>query len=93
MVTENKKTGYRKENTLNLFAGFLIGSLAGVLLMIVLARQPGMQTSDLIWQRGMNIRGRMLGTFQDLVKLTSYDNRQIPAGIRVRTGLRTPQPV
>lgn len=93
MVNGNKETGYHKDNTLNVLAGLLIGSLAGAISMILLARQPGTKTRRQIWQGSMNFRDRMVATFNDLVRLTQYDNRQIPARLRAQTNFKSPKPV
>ena len=82
MINENIETGNRKANTLNVLAGLLIGGIAGAISMILLARQPGMKTRHQIWQGSMNLRDRMIGTFNDLVMLSRYDDRQIPARLR-----------
>jgi hypothetical protein len=93
MVNENNKVVYRKKNVLNVLAALVMGSLAGAILMIWLARQSGSKPRDQIWQGSLTVRDRMVDTYNDLVRLTQYDNRQIPARLRVQTDFKSPEPV
>jgi hypothetical protein len=93
MVNENKNVVSHKENVLHVLAAVVIGSLAGVLSMVWLARQLGSQPRERIWQGSMTVRDRMVDTYHDLVRLKQFDNRQIPARLRLQTDFESPKPV
>lgn len=65
-----------------LLAGLLIGGLAGVGAMMLLAPQSGKKTRAQIIQRSMELQVRASDTFDDLVTMSHFDNRKILIGTR-----------
>jgi len=65
-----------------LLTGLVIGGLAGFGTMMLLAPQSGKETRARIWQKSTELQDRASDTFDDLVILSQFDNRQILAGRR-----------
>ncbi|HEY3311713.1 MAG TPA: YtxH domain-containing protein [Anaerolineales bacterium] len=63
-----------------LLTGLLIGALAGFGAMLLLAPRSGKNTRTRIMQKSTELQGRASDTFDDLLALTHYDDRQILAG-------------
>ena len=64
-------------NSIGLLTGLLIGALAGLGAMILLAPQSGKRTRVRIEQESTKLQGRVTDTFDDLVALLHFDNRKI----------------
>jgi gas vesicle protein len=65
-----------------LLAGLLIGGLAGVGAMMLLAPQSGRKTRAQIIQKSMELQVQASDTFDDLVAMSHFDNRKILIGTR-----------
>ena len=74
-----------KYDSASLLTGFLIGGLVGFGAMLLLAPRPGSQTRGHIRQKSTELRDRTVGTFDDMVVLSRFDNRKIITGMRERT--------
>jgi len=65
-----------------LLTGLLMGGLAGLGTVLLLAPQSGKKTRFQIKQKSIELHERATETFDNLVALSHYDNRIILAGIR-----------
>ena len=62
---------------LNLLMGLIIGGLAGFAAMLLLAPQSGQKTRVQIGQKSIELQDRAADTFNDLVALAHFDDREI----------------
>jgi gas vesicle protein len=85
MIQKNQEDKCRFSNRLNVLAGLLIGGLTGAVTMLLLVPQSGAGIRTRIRQGGLELQDRLTDTIADLVLLTRYDNRQIPASIHATT--------
>jgi gas vesicle protein len=65
--------------------GLLIGGLAGFGAMMLLAPQSGKMTRAQIKQKSAELQDRATDTYDDLVTLSHFDQRQILVGTREET--------
>jgi gas vesicle protein len=75
-------TAIRKNNTgihdaLNLLMGLVIGWVAGFGAMLLLAPQSGKKTRVQIEQKSIELQDRAADTFNDLLALSHFDDREI----------------
>ena len=80
-----RTNGTELRDSVGLLTGLLIGGLAGFGAMLLLAPQSGKKTRARIKQKSTQLQDRATGTFDDLVKLSHFDNRKILAGAREKT--------
>jgi gas vesicle protein len=66
--------------SVSLLTGLLIGGLAGFRAMMLLGRQSGKKTRAQIRQKSTELQDRATDTFDALVALSYFDNRNILAG-------------
>ena len=64
-------------NILNLLTGLVIGGLAGFTAMLLLVPQSGRKTRAQIGQKSIELQYRAADTFNDLVALSHFDDREI----------------
>jgi gas vesicle protein len=69
-------------DAIGLLAGLLFGGLAGFGAMLLFAPRSGKKTRARIGQKSMEWQDRAVDTYDDLVKLSYFDNRKILAGPR-----------
>jgi gas vesicle protein len=77
-----RANGMELRNLVGLLTGLIIGGLAGFGAMLILAPQSGKRTRFQIKQKSIELQGRATDTFDDLVTLSHFDNREILAGAR-----------
>ena len=65
MLNENQKVNHHNSNTLGVFAGLLIGGLAGAVAMLLMAPQSGEDTRMQIQEKGIELRDRTVGLVED----------------------------
>jgi gas vesicle protein len=75
-----RTNGNGPDDSGGLLAGLLIGALAGFGAMLLLAPRSGRNTRARIMQKSTELQGRATDTFDDLLALSHYDDRQILAG-------------
>ncbi len=80
--------GTELRDSVRLLTGLLIGGLAGFGAMLLLAPQSGKKTRARIKQKSTELQERAIDTFDDMVKLSHFDNRKILAGAREKTEYR-----
>ena len=71
-----------RNNGSSVFAGLLIGSLAGAAAMFLLAPRSGKETRTQIQAKGIELRDRATGMAQDVVKQVSKGSSRITIGGR-----------
>ena len=67
-------------DTVGLITGLLLGGLAGFGAMLLFAPQTGKNTRNHIKRMSTELRDRAAVTFDDLLTLSHYDDREILAG-------------
>lgn len=80
-----RTNGTELHNSVGLLTGLLMGGLAGFGAMLILAPQSGKKTRAQIRQKRTDLQGRATDTYDDLVMLSHFDNREILAGRREKT--------
>ena len=73
------------KNPLSFLTGLLVGGLASLGVILLLAPQSGSKTRGQIKQKSLELQDRATVTFNDLVTLSHFDNRKILAGAREKT--------
>jgi gas vesicle protein len=77
-----RTNGTESHNSVGLLIGLIIGGLTGFGAMLILAPQSGKRTRFQIRQKSIELQGRATDTFDDLLTLSHFDNREILAGVR-----------
>jgi gas vesicle protein len=67
-------------DSVGFLTGLIIGGLAGFGAMLLLAPQSGKRTRAQIKQKRTELQERAADTYDDLLKLSHYDNRKIVVG-------------
>lgn len=76
-------------NILGILAGFLIGSLAGAIAMLLLAPQSGKETRKQIGQRGIELRDDATEMMDDAVtQMHTSANKFVSGGRKKLTDLK-----
>jgi gas vesicle protein len=70
------------KNPVRLLAGILVGGLASFGILLLLASRSGRRTRAQITLKSAELRGRVEGTFNDLLRLAYFDHREIQARTR-----------
>ena len=83
-----RTNGMELHDSVSLLTGLLIGGLAGFGAMLLLAPQSGKKTRAQIKQKRTKLQERATDTYDDLVKLSHYDNRKIVVGIHEKMEYR-----
>ena len=82
LIRTSSATG---KNPLSFLTGLLVGGMASLGVILLLAPQSGLKTRTQIKQKSIELQDRATVTFNDLVTLSHFDNRKILAGARERT--------
>ena len=69
----------RLRSFVSILAGIFIGGLAGIGAMILFAPRSGKETRTQIRVRSEKLQDRATETFDELIRLSQYDNRKILA--------------
>jgi gas vesicle protein len=80
-----RTNGTDVRDSAGLLTGLLIGGLAGFGAMMLLAPQSGKMTRAQIKQKSAELQDRATDTYDDLVTLSHFDQRQILVGTREET--------
>jgi gas vesicle protein len=80
-----RTNGTDGRDSAGLLTGLLIGGLAGFGAMMLLAPQSGKMTRAQIKQKSAELQDRATDTYDDLVTLSHFDQRQILVGTREET--------
>jgi gas vesicle protein len=80
MTNENQSNTYT--NVLGILAGFLIGSVAGALTMLLMAPQSGKETRMQIRQKGIELRDGTTEKVDDAVTLMHTSANKFVSGGR-----------
>jgi gas vesicle protein len=67
MATKKKVTKVKKNGFLNIFAGIVVGGLAGAITMFLLAPKSGEETRQQIVDKGIELRDRATELVEDTV--------------------------
>lgn len=71
-------------NAINVFAGLLVGGLAGATTMLLIAPQPGKQTRAQIRQKGIELRDRTVHSMDDAVAALNANTHRITASVQAK---------
>jgi gas vesicle protein len=77
MIRENQEYRYSTKNTLSVLVGMLIGGLAGAVVMLLLAPQPGKDTRTQIQKKGLELRDRMTKMMEDTLAQVRSNAKKI----------------
>ena len=81
MDNHSHKHGYEVTHPRGFLAGLMIGSLAGVAAMLLLAPQSGKKTRAQIQQKSMALRDQTVETVEDAVAQARVTAHQVTDGV------------
>lgn len=80
MITHKHNTN----NMINVFAGLLVGGLAGATTMLLVAPQAGKQTRAQIKQKSIELRDRTVHTVDDAIESLNSKTHRITASVQAK---------
>lgn len=80
MTTEYQETQYPRNNILGVFAGLLIGGLAGVVTALLLAPQSGKKTRIQIQEKGIELRDQTSEMLENGMEQVRVSLKKITSG-------------
>ena len=84
MIHENQEYRYPANNTVGVLVGMLIGGLAGVVTMLLLAPQSGKDTRKQIQEKGIELRDRTTELVGDTMTQVRSQANKITVGLKDR---------
>lgn len=84
MVKEYQETEHENNNVLAVFAGVVVGALAGAVTMLLLAPQSGEATRAQIQEKSIELRDRTTGMVEDTMAQVRMDRNRITMGGRMK---------
>ena len=82
MIYENEEYVYPRNNTLNIFLGMLIGSVAGAVAMLLLAPQSGKDTRSHIQKKGIELRDRTNDMVEDTLAQVRLNPNKVEMSVK-----------
>ena len=82
MIYENQEYVYPTNNTLNILLGLLIGSVAGALVMLLLAPQSGKDTRTHIQNKGIELRNRTNEMVEDTLAQVRLNPNKVEMSVK-----------
>jgi gas vesicle protein len=82
MIYENQEYKYHTYNTLNILLGMLIGSVAGVVAMLLLAPQSGKDTRTHIQNKGIELRNRTTEMVEDTLAQVYLNPNKVEMSVK-----------
>ena len=80
MAKENQVTEHHNNTLLGVFAGMLVGALAGAVTMLLMAPQSGEATRSQIQEKSIELRDRTTDAVEETIAQLRQDRNRITMG-------------